>query len=77
MKTLVLGYEKADGTGPAIILAGPEASRNEAWEIVMKGKRQEFPKGINRIEFYVLEQREMAIRIVKAPEPTTTKSKSK
>jgi hypothetical protein len=86
MKTIVLGYKNVDGSGPAEVLAGPEVSRNDAWAILLKAKGQEFPKGFARVEFYVLEQRDMAIQTAKpaapaaakpAPEQPTSKSKSK
>jgi len=77
MKTLVLGYKTVDGSGPAEVLAGPEVPRNEAWDILLKGKAQKYPKGIKRIEFYRLEMADLAIAIeVKVtPEPTKTKTK--
>ena len=69
MKTIVLGFENADGNGNVTLLAGPEISQESQLKLVNDAKSGgSFPDGVARIEFCIHEPRIVAIN-TKTTEP--------
>jgi hypothetical protein len=69
MKTILVGYKDERGTGPSVILSGPEVSANEQVSTLNAAKASgKYPEGIVRIELRpVLEPRMVAIKVKPAP----------
>lgn len=68
MKTIVLGYSNDKATGPATVLAGPEVSIADQVKLVTGFKaRNDYPKGIVRVEFCELVSRNVGIKIQTQP----------
>lgn len=78
MKTILLGYSNAKATGPAKVIAGPEVSIAEQIKLVTGIKaRNEYPEGIERVEFCELVSRNVGIRLARPAAAESPKTETK
>lgn len=74
MKTLLIGYKDANGTGPFKVMEGSELVPAEQYKLFHKCKNENsFPEGIIRVEWVTVEIKAIAIEIPK--EKTSKKTK--
>jgi len=78
MKTIVIGYDNANGLGDAVVLKGLNVPQAEQVRFVSDAKSTNvFPKGVKHMQFCVLEERITAIEVVRAEVKPETKTETK